>query len=163
MQTKIDLKEALRNATVEDELSIAILARDLVRSGVSLREEALNKQILEHLLASAKVEDAGSLRKLCKELVMQGYAPALPLKTPSNNLLIINPIKINPTVQGQMPGKGWAFIWELDRDCENLNWLIGSHITVEGKIYLVQGTENLPEKLQKGEKLTLLCSALPLD
>ncbi|MFA5624551.1 MAG: hypothetical protein WC966_05810 [Bradymonadales bacterium] len=163
MQSKNELKEALRNASVEDELSIAILARDLVRSGVVLREDALNKQILSQLLANAKVDDPASLRKLCRELVTQGYAPAQPLKSQFNNLLVINPLKIIPTVVGQMPGKGWAFMWELDRDCEDLNWLVGSHISVDGKIYVVQGIENMPEKLQKGEKLTLLCSALPLD
>lgn len=160
----LDINRAIREMDATDSLSVAIIARQLVRSGMKLDEQSLNQEILGNLLKQADIQQPESLRKLCAELVEQGYGPKQNrINVPKDNLIVINPIKIHPSVQGQMPGKGWAFIWELDRPCENFNWLIGSHITVDGRLYTVQGIENMPDDPHVGDRLTLLCSAVPID
>lgn len=157
--------DTLRQADPKDAVSLAIVARELMRSGMKFDENSLNRDILSGRIAAANIDDPQSLRALCKELIDQGFGPKVPAVQTigDDNLIVINPIKINPSVQGQMPGKGWAFIWELDRACENFNWLIGAHITVDGKLYTVQAIDNMPDAPQIGDKLTLLCSAVSLD
>ena len=163
MDIQKNVKEALTHVTPGDDLSIAVMARELVRSGMKLDETSLNREILLGLLAQADTQKPDTLKRLCAELIAQGYGPKVTTTTTKDNLIVLNPIKINPSVQGQMPGKGWAFIWELDRECDNFNWLVGAHITVDGRIYTVQGIENMPESPKVGDKLTLLCSALPTE
>lgn len=165
MNQEAQIGNALRQANPQDAVSVAVMARELVRSGMKLDEKSLNREILSGLMLKANLDDPQSLKALCKELIEQGYGPKLIAPTPlaNENLIVINPIKINPSVQGQMPGRGWAFIWELDRACDNFNWLIGAHITVDGRLYTVQGIENMPNEPQIGDRLTLLCSAVALD
>lgn len=165
MIQETQIGNALRQANPQDAVSVAVIARELVRSGMKLDEESLNREILSGLISKAKLDAPQSLKALCKELIDQGYGPKIVAQPPLaiENLIVINPIKINPSVQGQMPGRGWAFIWELDRACDNFNWLIGAHITVDGRLYTVQGIENMPDEPQVGDRLTLLCSAVALD
>ena len=163
MDIQPNVKEALRHVTPGDSLSIAVMVRELVRSGMKLDESSLNHEILQCLLNQADTSNPDTLKKLCNELISQGYGPKINPTVSKENLIVLNPIKINPSVQGQMPGKGWAFIWELDRECDNFNWLVGAHITVDGRLYVVQGIENMPDSPKVGDKLTLLCSALPIE
>lgn len=165
MNQEIQIGNALRQANPQDAVSVAVMARELVRSGMKLDEKSLNREILTGLIGKADINDPQTLKALCKELIDQGYGPKFiaPAALGDDNLIVINPIKINPSVQGQMPGRGWAFIWELDRACDNFNWLIGAHITVDGRLYTVQGIENMPDSPQIGDRLTLLCSAVTID
>ncbi|MGN1073236.1 MAG: hypothetical protein ACI4VB_11130 [Bradymonadia bacterium] len=160
MIQELNTCHTVNQASQGDVVSIAMMARDLVRAGVKLDEGSLNQEILRGLLSNADVNKPESLRALCRELVEQGYAPRAVVE---ENRLDLNPIRITPSVQGQMPGKGWAFIWELDRDCENFGWLIGAHITVDGRLYTVQGIDNMPQTPRIGDRLTLLCSSVSGD
>lgn len=159
---RADLRECLKNANPDDHVSADILARTLIRQGITFDEATLNERILSSLLENAKVNEPESLKNLCRELIEQGYGVDNGLIR-YDDVIVLNPIKIEPSVQGQLPGRGWAFIWELDRDCENLNWLRGAHISVDGKLYRVQSIENAPRQPVIGDKLTLLCSAIKID
>ena len=109
MIQELNTCHTVNQASQGDVVSIAMMARDLVRAGVKLDEGSLNQEILRGLLSNADVNKPESLRALCRELVEQGYAPRAVVE---ENRLDLNPIRITPSVQGQMPGKGWAFIWE---------------------------------------------------
>jgi len=144
----------IRQAKTEEVMSVSIRKRTC-SCACMLEEDALSRAVLESLLVSTRVDSDEDLRRLCQELMARGYG--------SEGRAADLPLKIHPSVQGQLPGKGWAFIWELDRACEDLDWLVGAHISVEGKLYLVQSIEGMPAFPQVGDRLTLLCSAVSLD
>ncbi len=157
------LKHLLASARVDDEFSLLLLQRALQRHGLVVDEMSLNKRIISHLLAKADPEDGASLRLLCQELVSLGYGPQRPsVLSGEKDTLVLDVLKIKPVVQGNLAGKGSAFVWELDRDCENLDWLTGAKVEVDGHPFLVQGIENAGKvaDFKKGEKLTLLCKSL---
>ncbi|MCL2325780.1 MAG: hypothetical protein FWC40_04690 [Proteobacteria bacterium] len=149
--SSIDISH-IRQAKSEEVIAVSARRR---ASACVFEEDALSRGMIEALLMSTRADSDEDLRRLCQALMARGYG--------SEGRVADLPVKIHPSVQGQLPGKGWAFIWELDRVCEDLDWLVGAHVSVEGKLYLVQSIESVPAYPQVGDRLTLLCSAVSLD
>ncbi len=99
---------------------------------------------LTKLIDRADVERPETLNALARELAAQGYGfeTAMP---------------IHPVVMSKVSEGVWAFLWQLDRDCETLNWLRGREVVVEGERYVVRTFENARRGYRIGEKVTLIC------
>ena len=72
MNQETQIGNALRQANPQDAVSVAVMARELVRSGMKLDEKSLNREILSGLMSKANPDDPQSLKALCKELIEQG-------------------------------------------------------------------------------------------
>ena len=111
MNQETQIGNALRQANPQDAVSVAVMARELVRSGMKLDEKSLNREILSGLMSKANPDDPQSLKALCKELIEQGYGPKLiaPAPLANDNLIVINPIKINPSKVKCLVADGLSF------------------------------------------------------